>query len=95
VALRTIDINILENRERSLIEPLWENVEMSTNARTVQQVKKQPEMSKVVKVKGRLALAPKSWVKKHAAVVADEDYAADVQLSSTYEELDDADAIDE
>lgn len=96
VALRTVDVNIIENRERSLIEPLWEDAE----AQIVQQKPGQKqEVSKIVRVeKGRkkgLALAPLSWIEQHAGEIAEGDFAADIELSMAYEEVGDDDAFDE
>jgi hypothetical protein len=95
VALKTIDVNILENRERSLAEPLWENPENSSITTSAEQTTTKSEMSRVVRLENCFALAPMSWVKGHKAQVLAGEFAADEQLSSAYEELDEDDAVDE
>lgn len=84
VALKTIDVNIIENRERSLVEPLWEDADAQI---VQQQVDQEPELAQIVELKvgGRRGLAPLSWVEKHADEIAEENFAADVELSMVYE----------
>jgi hypothetical protein len=95
VALKTIDVNILENRERSLPEPLWENTEAPIQLSTTHHIEQKTELAELVKVGGKMALAPRTWVAKHKVDVAPERFSADVQLSNAYEELNEEDSIDE
>ncbi|TID22279.1 c-5 cytosine-specific dna [Venturia nashicola] len=96
VALRTVDVNIIENRERTLGEPLWEHAEAQTVPRKPGQ---KQEMAKIVRVargaKTGLALAPMSWVEKHMDRIAEGEFAADIELSSAYEDFEGDDAVDE
>ncbi|KAE9990764.1 hypothetical protein EG327_000997 [Venturia inaequalis] len=96
VALKTIDVNILENRERGLDQPVWEEPEDSPSLRQVHGFEPRVEMARVVGVGGKMALAPRSWVEKHRLDVdVGGGFAADVQLSNAYEELEEVDAVDE
>lgn len=95
VALKTIDVNILENRERGLDQPVWEEPEDSPSSSQVRGFEPRVEMARVVGVGGKMALAPRSWVEKHRLDVdGGGGFAADVQLSNAYEELE-VDAVDE
>jgi hypothetical protein len=49
--------------------------------------------SKLITHQGRYALVPKSWLRTNG-VVKDEDYSAQVHLSSCYEIFDDCDGVD-
>lgn len=95
VALKTIDVNILENRERFLVGPVWENLDVPPRLSKVHRFEPRVEMSRLVRVNGKMGLAPKSWVDKHEIDVEAVDFAADVQLSNAYEELEEEDAVDE
>jgi hypothetical protein len=95
VALQTIDVNIIENRERSLSGPIWENLDVPVRLSAVHHIEQKTELSKLVNVGKQMALAPRTWVEKHKTDIATKDFAADVQLSSCYEELDQEDAVDE
>lgn len=95
VGLKTIDVNILENRERSLVGPVWENSEVLPRLSKIDHVAPRTELSKLVMVGGKMALAPKGWVEKNKVDVEAADFAADVLLSNAYEELEEGNAVDE
>jgi hypothetical protein len=95
VALKTIDVNIIENRERSLLGPIWENPDIPARLSTIHRIEEKMELSKLVRVGEKMALAPRTWVEKHMVDVAAGGFAADVLLSNAYEELDEENAIDE
>lgn len=95
VALKTVDVNILENRERSLAGPIWEDPDAPARLNEMSRIEQENELSELVKVGDKMALAPRTWVDKHTVDVVARNFAADVRLSSAYEELDEEDAVDE
>lgn len=97
VALKTIDVNILENRELALDGPVWEEPHVPPMLSQMDDFEPigRVEMARVVRVGGKMGLAPRSWVEKHRSDVEARGFAADIQLSNAYEELEEQDAVDE
>lgn len=92
VALNTVDVDVLQCRERKLDEPLWEKpTGMESLLRTSKITKKLLEgSSRLVKVDDRLVLAPKAWLKQHHPELLDSNaWSGHVKLSSAYEAFDD------
>ncbi|KAE9990533.1 hypothetical protein EG327_001297 [Venturia inaequalis] len=99
VALDTIDVYILQNRERTLVKPLWEKkVELDEKpdifdyAMSTEQPRGvlKGEESKLVKYGDRFVLAHMDWIEKRRGDIdVSKDYSSKVEKTSFYEHFDD------
>lgn len=95
----TIDVYILQNRERTLVKPLWEKkVELDEKpdifdyAMSTEQPQGvlKGEESKLVKYGDRFVLAHVDWIKKRRGDIdVAKDYSSKVEKTSFYEHFDD------
>ena len=92
-ALNTIDVDVLENRERSLKAPLREHDNVSESADGIlTTVKKDPETAKLVQLNDGYALAPMSWIRENVDKIdMEKDFKGQVQLGIAYQDLDNQD----
>jgi hypothetical protein len=80
-------VDILQSRERTLPEPIWQNPTAAENIMGGK-AKIGTGKSKLIRHKNRYALVPKSWLRTNS-IDGDEEFSARVQLSSCYEVFDD------
>lgn len=101
--METIDVNILQNRERHLVEPLWEKQKQKskrdksdiTDVHAISS--EQPQIvvdagdSKLIKIDDRFTLAPMKWIEDQyqRTIDMDKDYSSKVGLSPCCDHFDD------
>lgn len=95
----TIDVNVIQDRERRLVEPLWENPSSEENiiSSAKPDLSLGEEESQLVKLgekyggtdgKERFVLASKKWLRSENIVLTD-NYSTNVALSSCYDHFED------